>query len=361
MSGLSRRARPLVDRLGDELLADAGLAEDQHGHRRVGDALDERVHAAHRRIEHDRLVRRRRRRRGRRGALPLRSAGAQLADQRLDGRCRPRGTARVAARRVDAGRAREVEHALDRGRGPRRGRARAGSRGSRRRRPRRSGPSAAASARSRRSPASLAMRTSADRERPVIAHRAIDLGGQPRLAGGVVGDRARAAQPARRRRRPRGSARSRSRRRSRAGATPSILSPLTRVPLREPRSSTSIASPVRRMRACMRETFSLSTWTVAPRERPNVTSTPSGSSMHARAASPSSMWIDEERVGAGWRRQRGAGVLRQWLGCHRLVRIVHTRQLACTWLPHDFNKLTFATRGPFIADSPSCRHWSAPR
>jgi len=50
------------------------------------------------------------------------------------------------------------------------------------------------------------------------------------------------------------------------------------VPLRLPRSSTSIASLVRRTRACIRDTFSESSVIVAPRDRPNVTSIPSGRS-----------------------------------------------------------------------------------
>ena len=44
-----RARRAAVDRLGQHLLADAGLAEDQHGERAAGDALGQRVERAHRR------------------------------------------------------------------------------------------------------------------------------------------------------------------------------------------------------------------------------------------------------------------------------------------------------------------------
>ena len=50
-----RRAAPAgaVDRLGDDLLADAGLAEDEHRDRMVGDLVDELVDPAHLRVTDD--------------------------------------------------------------------------------------------------------------------------------------------------------------------------------------------------------------------------------------------------------------------------------------------------------------------
>ena len=112
ISGRSRRLDLLVDRLGDELLADAGLAEDQHGHRRVGDALDERVDAPHRRIEHDRLGAGQ----SRSSAVARRAAGAQAgahAPISVSTVVPSSGHSAVAAFGVDAGGAREVEQALD--------------------------------------------------------------------------------------------------------------------------------------------------------------------------------------------------------------------------------------------------------
>ena len=102
-------ARALVDRFGHELLADAGLAEDQHGHRGVGDAIDERVHAPHRGIDHDGPFGDRLRRRGR-TAVAAAQRCAELADQRLDrgavlgaqhgrGGCRRAGGARKSSMR----------------------------------------------------------------------------------------------------------------------------------------------------------------------------------------------------------------------------------------------------------------------
>ena len=43
MNGLSLRARVLVERARDELLARAALARDEHRRRRVGDALEDGV------------------------------------------------------------------------------------------------------------------------------------------------------------------------------------------------------------------------------------------------------------------------------------------------------------------------------
>jgi len=60
---------------------------------------------------------------------------------------------------------------------------------------------------------------------------------------------------------------------------PVMRAPFTRVPLRLPRSSTTMWAPRRVMRACIRDTLSCSTMTVAPRDRPKLISAPSGSSM----------------------------------------------------------------------------------
>ena len=177
-------AGALVDRLAHQLLADPGLAEDQHGHRGVGDPLDQRVDPLHRGVEHDRRAL------GRRGARHPAGAqaGAQHADQGLD------GGAVVGAQRgrrggLDVGGAREVEQALDRRRAVLAAELGQDDQvvvarvlGDQVHRP-------------DRALDLIEDRVAGDPEqrdgdRPVVAHRAIDLGGEPGLAGGDVGDRA---------------------------------------------------------------------------------------------------------------------------------------------------------------------------
>ena len=183
-----------MDRLGDAFLADAGLAEDEDGHRRVGDPLDERVDAAHRRIEDDRLAGRRRCGRPARRALAGAQAGAQVADQRLDGGAVV-GAQGAGDAGLGGGRAGEVERALDRGvafgaaeLGEDEEVVVAGVLGEQVHRAER--------ARDRIDHGVVGAADEADGERAVIADRAIDLGGEAGFAGGVVGDRARAAQAA---------------------------------------------------------------------------------------------------------------------------------------------------------------------
>jgi len=66
---------------------------------------------------------------------------------------------------------------------------------------------------------------------------------------------------------------------------PSIRAPLTRVPLRLPRSSTTIRPSRSTIRVCERDTRSSSIITVDARDRPNVTSTSSASSITRLRAS----------------------------------------------------------------------------
>ena len=62
--------------------------------------------------------------------------------------------------------------------------------------------------------------------------------------------------------------------------------PLTRVPLRLPRSTSSSVSPRRTMRACSRDTLGSSTRTVAADDRPTTISAPSSTSMTWRPVRP---------------------------------------------------------------------------
>lgn len=124
-----------------------------------------------------------------------------------------------------------------------------------------------------------------DRQGTVIANGSIRLGDEALFAGGGIDDRARAAQAA-----DRADHRDDRADRDLVAADESArIFELVAVDPRAvaaARSSTSIRSPVRRTRACMRETYSCSSVTVALRDRPKVTSTPSGKSIVRGARCP---------------------------------------------------------------------------
>ena len=171
-----------MDRLGDELLADAGLAEDQHGHRRVGDPLDERGQPLHRGIDRERLGERP----GGRDVAAGAEARAEPADQGLDGDPVVGAQHGRSLRDVQP---RDRRAPLD---PPELGQDReevvAGVLGEQIHRAQR--------ARDRIHRGVVGDAHEGDRDRAAVPHGAIDLGREPGLAGLGVGDHAAPAQAA---------------------------------------------------------------------------------------------------------------------------------------------------------------------